>query len=98
MDTGARRERQPCVRANRARVTEVRLKLLSSDAGNPNCIGLKDPIVSEIHRYRADYAKRLRYDVDAIGEDIRKCEAKSESQSVGKISKTKARLKQRTRK
>ena len=38
---------------------------------------MKDPIVAEIHRYRAAYAKRFNYDVHAIGDDIRRCEAKS---------------------
>ena len=38
---------------------------------------MKDPIVAEIHRHRAAYAKRFNYDVHAIGEDIRRCEAKS---------------------
>jgi hypothetical protein len=36
---------------------------------------MKDPIVEEIHRYRQEYAKRLDYDVRAIGDDIRRCEA-----------------------
>jgi len=38
---------------------------------------MKDPIVTEIHRHRAAYAKRFNYDVHAIGDDIRRCEAKS---------------------
>jgi hypothetical protein len=38
---------------------------------------MKDPIVEEIHRHRAAYAKRFNYDVHAIGDDIRRCEAKS---------------------
>ena len=38
---------------------------------------MKDSIVEEIHRHRAAYAKRLNYDVHAIGDDIRRCEAKS---------------------
>jgi hypothetical protein len=38
---------------------------------------MKDPIVQEIHRHRAEYAKRFNYNVDAIGEDIRRCEAKA---------------------
>ena len=38
---------------------------------------MKDPILEEIHRHRAAYAKRFNYDVHAIGEDIRRCEAKS---------------------
>jgi hypothetical protein len=43
---------------------------------------MKDPIVQEIHRHRAEYAKRLNYDVDAIGEDIRR----SETESGGKFA------------
>ncbi len=38
---------------------------------------MKDPIVAEIHRYRAAHAKRFNYDIHAIGDDIRRCEAKS---------------------
>lgn len=38
---------------------------------------MKDPIVTEIHRHRTAYAKRFNYDVRAIGDDIRRCEAKS---------------------
>ena len=38
---------------------------------------MKDTIVEEIHRRRAAYAKRFNYDVHAIGEDIRRCEAQS---------------------
>jgi hypothetical protein len=38
---------------------------------------MKDPIIQEIHRHRAEYAKRFNYDVDAIGQDIRRCETES---------------------
>ena len=38
---------------------------------------MKDSIIEEIHRHRAAYAKRFNYDVHAIGDDIRRCEAKS---------------------
>lgn len=38
---------------------------------------MKDPIVADIHRHRAAYAKRFNYDIRAIGDDIRRCEAKS---------------------
>ena len=38
---------------------------------------MKDPILEEIHHHRAAYAKRFNYDVHAIGDDIRRCEAKS---------------------
>jgi len=38
---------------------------------------MKDPIVQEIHRHRANYAKQFDYDVHAIGEDIRRLEAES---------------------
>jgi hypothetical protein len=38
---------------------------------------MKDPIVQEIHRHRAAYAKRFDYDVDAIGQDIRRCETEA---------------------
>jgi hypothetical protein len=38
---------------------------------------MKDPLVQEIHRRRADYAKRFNYNVRAIGEDVRRSEAES---------------------
>ena len=38
---------------------------------------MKDPIVAEIHRYRAAHAKRFNYDIHAIAEDIRRSEAES---------------------
>jgi len=50
---------------------------------------MKDPIVREIHRHRADYAKRFGYDVRAIGEDIRRCEIESEGKFAAKISRGK---------
>ena len=45
---------------------------------------MKDPIVQEIHRRRAQYAKRFNYDVHAIGEDIRR----SENESGGRFAVT----------
>ncbi len=38
---------------------------------------MKDSIVAEIHRHRAEDARRLNYDVHAICEDIRQSEGKS---------------------
>jgi hypothetical protein len=38
---------------------------------------MKGPIVAEIHRYRAEYARRFNYDIRAMGDDIRRCEAKT---------------------
>jgi hypothetical protein len=38
---------------------------------------MKDPLVEEIHRYRAEHARRFNYDIHAIGEDIRRREAES---------------------
>jgi N-formylglutamate amidohydrolase len=43
---------------------------------------MKDPIVAEIHRYRAAHAKRFNYDIHAIGEDIRRSEAESDAKFV----------------
>jgi hypothetical protein len=40
--------------------------------GNIRDVIMKDPIVQEIHRHRADYAKRFNYDVHAVREDIRR--------------------------
>jgi hypothetical protein len=33
---------------------------------------MKDPIIEEIHRYRAELAKRFNYDIRAMTEHIRK--------------------------
>jgi hypothetical protein len=59
---------------------------------------MKDPIVQEIQRHRADYAKRFNYDVCAIGEDIRRCEAGSKGKFAAKIPRGNRRLKRTTRK
>jgi hypothetical protein len=50
---------------------------------------MKDPIVQEIHRRRAAYAKRFNYDVHAIGEDIRQRETDSGGKFVTAMSKRK---------
>ena len=59
---------------------------------------MRDPIVQEIHRHRADYAKRFNYDVRAIGEDIRRSEAESGGKFAAKISPGSHRLKRTARK
>ena len=33
---------------------------------------MKDPIIEEIHRYRAEFAKRFNYDIRAMTEYLRK--------------------------
>lgn len=38
---------------------------------------MKDKIVEEIHRHRAQHAQRFNYDIHAICEDIRRSEAES---------------------
>jgi hypothetical protein len=38
---------------------------------------MKDPIVQESHRHRAEYTKRFNDDIAAIGRKIRRCETKS---------------------
>ena len=43
---------------------------------------MKDPIVAEIHRYRAEHARRFNYDIHAIGEDIRRSEVESSGKFV----------------
>ena len=43
---------------------------------------MKDSIVAEIHRHRAEDAKRLNYDLHAICEDIRKSQAESNGKFV----------------
>jgi hypothetical protein len=58
---------------------------------------VKDPIVQEIHRNRANYAKRFHYDVRAIGEDIRRCEAESGGKFAAKILRNNLRLKRTSR-
>ena len=50
---------------------------------------MKDLIVAEIHRHRAEHAKRLNYDVRAIGDDIRRSEAESGGKFVGWDAKRK---------
>jgi hypothetical protein len=59
---------------------------------------MKDPIVQEIHRRRENYAKRFDYDVHAIGEDIRRCEAESGGKFAAKNSRGNNRLKRPARK
>jgi hypothetical protein len=59
---------------------------------------MKDPIVREIHRHRADYAKRFDYDVHAMGEDIRRCEVESGGKFAAKIPRGKRPLKGGARK
>jgi hypothetical protein len=59
---------------------------------------MKDPIVQEIHRHRADYAKRFNYDVHAIGEDIRRCESESEGKFAAKIPRGNRRMHRTARK
>jgi hypothetical protein len=59
---------------------------------------MKDPIVQEIHRHRANYAKRFDYNVRAIGEDIRHCEAESGGKFAAKNSRGSHRLKGTARK
>ena len=54
---------------------------------------MKDPIVQEIHRHRAAYAKRLNFDITAIGADIRR----SESESKGKFATIPTRKKRLTK-
>jgi hypothetical protein len=59
---------------------------------------MKDPIVQEIHRHRAKYAKRFEYDVRAIGEAIRRCEVESGGKFAVKIPRPNHRLKRTARK
>jgi len=59
---------------------------------------MKDPIVQEIHRQRANYAKRFDYDVRAIGEDVRRCEVESGGKFATKISRGNHRLMRTARK
>lgn len=50
---------------------------------------MKDPIVAEIHRYRAEHARRFNYDIRAMGEDIRRREAEAGGSFVGWDAKRK---------
>ena len=50
---------------------------------------MKDSIVAEIHRYRAEHARRFNYDIRAMGEDIRRREAESGGKLVGWDAKRK---------
>lgn len=44
---------------------------------------MKDAIVEEIHRHRAEHARRFNYDVHAIGADIRRREVETKGRLVG---------------
>lgn len=44
---------------------------------------MKDAIVEEIHRHRAEHARRFNYDVHAIGADIRRREVETKGKLVG---------------
>ena len=44
---------------------------------------MKDAIVEEIHRRRAEHARRFDYDVHAIGADIRRREVETKGRLVG---------------
>ena len=44
---------------------------------------MKDAIVEEIHRHRAEHARRFDYDVHAIGADIRRREVETKGRLVG---------------
>ena len=59
---------------------------------------VKDPIVQEIHRHRANYAKRFNYDVRAIGKDIRRSEAESGGKFAASVPRGNRRLKRTARK
>jgi hypothetical protein len=48
---------------------------------------MKDAIVEEIHRYRAEQARRFNYDVHAIGADIRRREVETQGRLMGLDSK-----------
>ncbi len=56
-------------------------------------MSMKDPIVQEIHRHRAEYARRLAYDVHAIGENVRRCESDSEGKFAAKVPQRNSPLK-----
>jgi hypothetical protein len=59
---------------------------------------MKDPIVQEIHRHRANYAKRFDYEVRAMGEDIPRCEVESGGKFAVKIPRLNQGLKRTARK
>lgn len=48
---------------------------------------MKDAIVEEIHRHRAEHAQRFNYDVHAIGADIRRREVETRGRLVGVAAK-----------
>lgn len=41
-----------------------------------------DPIVEEIHKIREEYAKKFDFDIDAMFEDLREKQSKSNHQIV----------------
>ncbi len=48
---------------------------------------MKDAIVEEIHRHRAEHARRFNYDVHAIGADIRRREVETKGRLAGLVAK-----------
>ena len=50
---------------------------------------MKDKIIAEIHRYRAEYARRFNYDLRAMGEDLMRRQWESGHKVVGWDAKRK---------
>ena len=50
---------------------------------------MKDKIVAEIHRYRAEHARRFNYDLRAMAEDLRRRQWESGHKVVGWDAKRK---------
>ena len=48
-----------------------------------------DPIVEEIHKIREEYAAKFDYDVDAMFEDLRRKQSKSNCKIVSFVKDTK---------
>jgi hypothetical protein len=44
---------------------------------------MKDTIVADIHRYRAEHARRFNYDLRAMGEDLQRRQWESGHKIVG---------------
>ena len=51
---------------------------------------MKNPIIAEIHRYRAEHAKKFGYDLDRIFEDVRSRQGQSGEKLVDRSKKARA--------
>jgi len=58
---------------------------------------MKDPIIEELHRIRAERAAKFNYDIHAMMDDLRREEALAKARGVKFVSPPKNRRKSRGR-